>query len=312
MTRLRIVIVNWNAGHLLRDCLTSISSSKYSNFELEQVVVVDNNSTDASLDGLETIGLPLKVIRNSKNLGFAAACNQGAQGFEGNYILFLNPDTRLYLQSLSIPIDFMEESIYADVGICGVQLIDESGHVARSCARFPTAVGFLAHSIGVDRLFPTIGHFMAEWSHDHTAHVDHVIGAFYLVRRELFECLQGFDEQYFVYLEDLDFSYRAWKSGWRTVYFTDAQAFHAGGGTSNQIKARRLFYSLRSRLIYAFKYFSWIGAILVLLSTLLVEPMVRSALAVARRSWTSFKETWQGYGMLWCWLPQWWFKGLTR
>lgn len=133
-----------------------------------------------------------------------------------------------------------------------------------------------------------------------------------MVRRTTFESLGGFDERFFVYFEEVDFSYRARQAGWRSVYLADVQAFHAGGGTSNQVKARRLFYSLRSRLLYAAKHFSTAGTALVFLATLLLEPLSRSALALARRSWPALRETWQGYAMLWRWLPQWVFKGVTR
>src|SRR5660398_194498 len=110
-----------------------------------------------------------------------------------------------------------------------------------SCARFPCVSGFLAHAVGLDRSFPRLGHFMAEWDHLANRQVDHVIGAFFLVRRGLFEQLQGFDERFFVYFEDVDFSCRAKQSGWKSYYLADTQAFHAGGGTSNQVKAQRSF-----------------------------------------------------------------------
>lgn len=206
----------------------------------------------------------------------------------------------------------MEEPANRGVGICGAQLIDESGKVSRSCARFPSVTGFLAHAVGLDRVFPRVGHFMAEWDHLTNRQVDHVIGAFFCVRRELFEGVQGFDERFFVYLEDLDFSCRAHKAGWQSFYLADAQAFHAGGGTSNQVKAKRLFYSLRSRLLYAFKHFSFPAALMVLATTLLLEPLARSALALARRSLSGLKETWGGYRMLWAWVPKWLFKNETR
>jgi len=153
---------------------------------------------------------------------------------------------------------------------------------------------------------------MSEWAHDSTQKVDHVMGAFFLVRREVFEKLRGFDERFFVYLEDLDFSYRAKQAGWDSAYLADVQAFHYGGGTSNQVKARRLFYSLRSQLLYAFKHFHWLGALWVLLVMLVVEPVTRIFFAVIRRSWSSVKETLAGYAMLWKWLPDWIFKGVTR
>lgn len=306
---LDIVIINWNAGVQLRTCIDSIV--QYSAGLVKQTIVVDNGSvdrSDASMEGLPNVTL----IRTGANLGFGKACNLGAQHVKSDYVLFLNPDAALYADTLPKVMAYMQDPANARAGICGVQLLDEAGQVSRSCARFPSAPGFIAHAVGLDRFFPRLGHFMAEWDHAQTREVDHVIGAFFLMRRNLFDALHGFDERFFVYLEDLDLSYRAHQAGWRSVYFTDAQAFHAGGGTSNQIKARRLFYSLRSRLLYGFKHLSWIGAVGVLLATLLVEPVSRSVLALLRRSWSGLTETWAAYGMLWRWLPQWLFKGVTR
>lgn len=313
MNVIDVVVVNWNAGSQLVEVVSSIE--KYHRGLVSSVIIVDNASTDDSLGRVETMqNLPFKplIIRNSKNCGFGKACNLGAQQAKSEYLLFLNPDAALYTDTLPKALAFMQDPVNSKVGICGVQLLDEAGHVSRSCARFPSALGFVAHAVGLDRFFPRLGHFMAEWDHAQARQVDHVIGAFFLVRRELFSALHGFDERFFVYLEDLDFSYRARQAEWRSMYLAEAQAFHAGGGTSNQVKARRLFYSLRSRLLYAFKHFSWIGAVGVLLATLLVEPVSRSALALLRSSWSGLKETWAAYGMLWCWLPQWVFKGDTR
>lgn len=273
--------------------------------------MVDNASSDGSEQtALDRPGVTL--ICSSENLGFGKACNLGVMQASSEYLLFLNPDAAVYPGTLEKALAYMQDPINAQVGICGVQLVEDTGRVSRSCARFPSAIGFLAHAIGLDRLYPRLGHFMVEWPHDSTRQVDQVIGAFFLVRRTLFEDLGGFDERFFVYFEEVDFSYRARQAGWRSVYLADVQAFHAGGGASNQAKARRLFYSLRSRLLYATKHFSAAGVGLVLLATLLVEPLSRSALAVAKFSWPALKETWQGYAMLWRWLPQWVFKGATR
>ena len=308
-TLLDVVIVNWNAGVQLLNCVHSVldSGSTY----VERLIIVDNASTDDSIFPLRTLPA-LEVIDSGGNLGFGRACNLGARGGSSDFILFLNPDAALFPETLTKALGYMNALPNADVGICGVQLLDEAGHISRSCTRFPSSLGFVAHAIGVDRIFPRFGHFMAEWEHTQTRQVDHVIGAFFLVRRELFETLEGFDERFFIYLEDLDFSYRAYRLGWRSVYLADVQAFHAGGGTSNQIKARRLFYSLRSRLLYSFKHFSWIGASAVLMATLFVEPASRSVLALLRRSWPGLKETWAAYGMLWQWLPRWATQGVTR
>lgn len=304
-----IVVVNWNSGVQLRNCVDSIA--QYGAGLVEKTIVVDNGSldgSDASVEGL----LNVTLIRTGTNLGFGKACNLGAHKAKSDYLLFLNPDAALYAESLPRALAYMQDPINVKVGICGVQLLDETGHLSRSCARFPSSLGFVAHAVGLDRLFPRLGHFMAEWDHAQTREVDHVIGAFFMFRRAVFESLNGFDEHFFVYLEDLDLSYRAHQAGWNSVYLANTRAFHAGGGTSNQVKARRLFYSLRSRLLYAFKHFSWLGAVGVLLATLFLEPFSRSALALLRQSWSGLKETWAAYGMLWRWLPQWVLKGVTR
>jgi GT2 family glycosyltransferase len=303
------VVVNWNSGPLLDDCLKSISRMER-DFDMH-TVVVDNDSMDSSeliVDNYPDVTL----LRSGGNVGFGKACNLGANLVNSDYVLFLNPDAAVLPESVARSLRFMQTPKNANVGICGIQLLDESGHVARSCSRFPTPIGFVIHSMGLDRIFSKLGHFMTEWPHDKTQYVDHVIGAFFLVRRELFKSLNGFDERFFVYLEDLDFSYRAKQAGWRSIYLAEAQAFHIGGGTSDQVKAKRLFYSLRSRLLYSFKHFKLPGSLLVLICTLLLEPISRSLFAVGRFSWTSFAETWSGYGMLYRWLPHWLLKGVAR
>lgn len=295
---LSIVIVNWNAGHQLRDCISSIRDLHGD--VLTRIVVVDNASSDDSLNGIEFLGIPVTIIRNESNFGFAAACNQGAAIATTPYLLFLNPDTRLYENSLDTPLSFMANPENAKIGICGIQLINESGQVDRSCARFPTPLIFLLQSVGLNKL-PGLRRFSlhrTDWDHATTRTVDHVIGAFFLVRRSLFEQLQGFDERFFVYLEDLDFSRRAHLNGWQSVYLTRAQAFHAGGGTSKQVKAARLFYSIRSRLLYGFKHFSPAAAWAVLAVTILLEPISRIVFSVVRANWRDAFYTLQGYRML--------------
>ncbi len=305
---LDIIIVNWNAGQQLKTCVDSIT--QFGGNLVDKIIVVDNGSADGSETSVEAIP-NVTLIRAGENLGFGKACNLGAKSADSDYLLFLNPDAALFEGTLIKVVNFMQEPANQAVGICGVQLIEESGQVSRSCTRYPAVSGFVAHAVGLDRIFPRMGHSMSEWDHLADRHVAHVMGAFFFVRRGLFEQLRGFDERFFVYLEDLDFSYRAHQAGWHSFYLADAQAFHAGGGTSNQVKARRLFYSLRSRLLYAFKHFSVPAALTVLFATLLMEPLARSVLALARRSLPSFNETWAGYFMLWAWLPKWIFKNKT-
>lgn len=302
-----VVIVNWNAGLQITEAIASIAQHHHN--VVSSVTIVDNASTDDSLSRVKAIkNLPftLQIIYNKENYGFGAACNQGAQGSRADYLLFLNPDTRLFDNSLSLPLAFMEDERNQSVGICGIQLIDERGEVSRSCAKSPTTRMFYSKIFGLDRLFPDFfqSHFMEEWDHRENREVDHVIGAFFFLRRRLFEQLNGFDERFFVYLEDLDFSIRAKKNGWTSYYLANAQAYHKGGGTSDQIKARRLFYSLRSRILYGYKHFTPSEALLLMVSTLCLEPLVRLAFNFLRGSFKSAGETINGYLMLYRALPK--------
>ncbi|NPV29977.1 MAG: glycosyltransferase family 2 protein [Firmicutes bacterium] len=303
--RLDIIIVNWNSGHQLQCCLNSILRADKESFIVERVVVVDNASTDGSAEGVEDFDLPLCLIHNIENRGFAAACNQGAKGSKADYLLFLNPDTCLFKDSLTKPLTFMEQKENRNIGILGIQLVDDNGQISHTCARFPTPGRFFSKMFGLDRLFPKLfpSHFMTEWDHREGRVVDQVIGAFFLVRRSIFEDLGGFDERFFVYFEDLDFALRARQAGWHNFYLADVQAYHKGGGTSEQVKATRLFYSLRSRILYGYKHFGWWSATGLMLGTLLLEPLTRIAWAVIRRSGRDIIETINGYFMLWRALP---------
>jgi len=296
---LAIVIVNWNAGEQLRACLQAVALAGQTQYRLQHVVVVDNASSDDSLLNLPGDALPLQIIRNPDNRGFGAACNQGARLCAADFLLFLNPDTRVEADALDRAIAHLQSADGAPAGVCGAHLLGPRDGTHRHCARRATPLRMLAHLCGVDRLTPwTSGYLMRRWDHADSRPVDHVMGAFYLIRRPLFEALGGFDERFFVYLEDLDLSERVRQAGYAVHYRADVRVFHKGGGTSEQIKARRLHYSLDSRLRYARKHFSLPGAAAIWAGTLLLEPLLRLAQALARGSTAQAFETLRAY----CWL----------
>jgi len=125
-----------------------------------------------------------------------------------------------------------------------------------------------------------------------------VIGAFFFMRKRVFDALNGFDQRFFVYLEDVDVSLRAKQAGWSTMYLAGAQAFHLGGGTSQQVKTTRLFYSIRSRITYGFKHFSLWKAWGLVLVTVVLEPISRTIFFLLRGSWRDILNTWKGYYLL--------------
>jgi GT2 family glycosyltransferase len=297
---LDIIIVNWNSGILLSGCLNSIKNASSDNFKLNRVVVVDNASTDNSLEAIVNFDLPLVLIKNRKNLGFSKACNQGAKNSNANYLLLLNPDTRLYNNSLSEPIQFLEKNENVSVGIIGIQLRDENNLISRNCSRFPTPSSLIYNSVGLDRLFPKIfaPHFMKEWDHQDSRFVDQVMGSFFFVRRTLFEKLNGYDERFFVYYEDLDFSYRAKKDGFKSYYLTTTKIYHKGGGTSEKVKAQRLAYILRSKLLFSKKHFSKSSYSIIFLITIFIEPFARIFGEIINGSFGNIPEILGGYKKL--------------
>ncbi len=305
MPSISIIIVNWNSGTQLAECLASLPSALDGSFRLELVIVVDNASTDGSASRFVADRLPLQLIANQINRGFAAACNQAAARCTADYLLFLNPDTRLSNTSLQAPIAFMEQAENAHVGTLGVQLVDADGVVSRTCARALTPGMIIRRILGIDRLLAPLfpSHVMTDWEHAQTREVDHVTGAFFLVRRELFRALGGFDERFFVYLEDVDFSVRSNHAGWRTCYLASTTVYHKSGGSSEQIKAERLFYSLRSRILFGYKHFTSGSAAVVLLATVALEFVTRLVRATARRSLTEARDTCRAYALLWEALP---------
>jgi GT2 family glycosyltransferase len=302
-----IVIVNWNTGSQLRDCLQSISPAcPASVLCLRQAVVIDNASVDGSADSLEDFPLPLTMIRNHENKGFAYACNQGAKVGASEYILFLNPDFRLFPDSLVKALRFLEGKQNERVGILGIQLVDENGVIQRNVARFPTPKSLFYQMLGLNRLWPRRfpSHFMTDWDYQESREVDQVTGAFYLVRREVFEELKGFDERFFMYFEDLDLACRAKQAGWKSYYLADAQALHYGGGASYQVRAKRLYYVLNSRVSYIAKHFGAPSATRILVASLLVEFWARLGWSLVNLSGQNFIETLRAYGMFARTFPQ--------
>jgi len=294
-----VVIVNWNAGHLLYECVESII--RHGGTSVSKIIVVDNNSSD-NFAGFIKDFPQVNLIRAKENLGFGKACNLGAGHSESDFILFLNPDARIYPDTLEKVLEFMKAEENSKVGLCGVQLFNEDGVIARSSSRFPSVSGILSHSMGLSKILPILGSNMIEWDHLSTKTVDQIIGAFFFVRQSIFQELKGFDEQFFVYFEEVDFSFRAKQLGWTSVYFAGAQAFHVGGGVSQKVKSKRLFYSMRSRIQYSYKHFTTPEIAGVFFATLFIEPITRIVLSIVNKSLVSIKETVNAYVMLYKWV----------
>jgi N-acetylglucosaminyl-diphospho-decaprenol L-rhamnosyltransferase len=281
---LDVVVVNYNGGWYLRKCIQSLFAAERPNFSWGKVVVVDNASTDDSIHTVPDSDLPVKVVRNAANRGFAAANNQGARLGNADLILFLNPDARVAPGTLARSVAFMADPHNAQVGICGGQMLAEDGTPRASCSRFPTLMMLIAKMTGFAHLFPdrVPTQRIRPDEMRESGIVDQVIGAFFMVRRDVFEALGGFDERFFLYMEEVDFAYRARHAGYLSYFLANVPVYHEQGASSSQIGGLRLFYMLRSQTEFARKHWTrWQARVLALL-IVLAEVPVRAVLAGVR------------------------------
>lgn len=234
---LSIIILNYNSGGFLKKCLESIGKAKKNGFEYE-VIVVDNASTDGSIkfiNELTDYGLRIRTILNKKNLGFAAGNNVGIKKAKGRYLLFLNPDTIVMSNTFRGMIKFMDNHPQAGAATCRVEL--PSGKLDEACHRgFPTPWNAFCHFSGLEKLFPKsrifAGYTLGWESLDKVHEIDSGVGAFLMVRKEVGDNLNWWDEDYFWYGEDLDFCYRIKKAGWKIYYVPKVKIIHYKGVSS--------------------------------------------------------------------------------
>ncbi len=292
-----IIIINWNSGNMLQQCVQSILLPANEAL-LKTIFIIDNHSADNSI-ALLPLHPKIKIIQNNENRGFAKACNQGFALATAPFVLLLNPDTRLFDNTLSDCWTFMQSR--PDVDIAGCQLLNDDGSTAISCARFPTVLHMCYDSIGLAKIAPRIftpSNLMTDWNHSESRFVDQVMGAFMFIRKEVFQKVGYFDERFFVYFEELDFSKRLAELGGKSYYTHSAKAYHVGGGTTHRVKAFRLYLNLKSRLQYAKKHFSFLGYMLVAFCTFFIEPFSRSLFLMIKGDFIGIGQLLQAYKKL--------------
>jgi GT2 family glycosyltransferase len=232
---LSIIIVSYNAKELLRKCLESISRFQQDlDFE---VMVIDNHSDDGSTEMLKGKYSRVKLLQNQRNLGFAAACNQGILRSRGRFILLLNPDTEFTSGGITKMVEFL--AAHSQVGICGPQMIDPKGEVLFSCRSFPSFLTAISSSQSVlNRFFSnnplSKKYLLKDVDRSQEKEVDWVSGSSLLAKREVFEKIGLLDEIFFMYVEDVDFCYRAKKSGFLVYYFPQAIVVHQVGASTRR------------------------------------------------------------------------------
>lgn len=255
--KVSIVIVSYNTKEFLRACLASISDL-YAGI-LPRVTVVDNASEDGTVEALEAEFPEASLIKNTTNLGYAKAVNQGIEASSSPYVLVLNPDIEVRAGSIENMVEFMES--HPDAGIGGARLVYPDGTLQPSCRTFYTLPVVLLRRTFLGKLFPNAGpvreHLMLDWDHATDRAVDWVIGASMIVRKEAFERVGGMDERFFLYLEDVDWCSRMQKHGYKVYYVAGAEMKHHHRRESARLLPDR---KLLAHLFSTFRYYDKWGS----------------------------------------------------
>ena len=291
MESVSVIIVSYNTRDILLGCLRSVYASKC--VDGLGVFVIDNSSTDTSVEAVHAAFPQCRVIANDENLGFSKANNLGLECAQGRYVLLLNPDTVVEPDVLQKMTEYMDK--HPDVGMVSCKLVTGDGSLDLACRRsFPSLWDGFCRASGLSALFPRSRLFsrynLTYLDEDETYEVDAVNGAFAFVRREAVEQVGPLDEDYFMYIEDLDWCYRFRKAGWKIAYHPAATTVHLKGQSGNPrspIMIRELFKS--TEIFYRKHYFPHMrafGTVLMLASLRLWKwtTLLRNAVRPEKRT----------------------------
>ncbi len=251
---LSIIIVNWNTRDWLIKCINSIyinlGGITQTNVE---ILVVDNSSTDGSVDAVRKNFPEVILLPKETNLGFARSNNIAAKQAQGEYLLFINPDTIVHPPAISILLDYL--NINPSIGAVGPRLLNQDGSIQISVWPKPTLFRECWRLFHLDRLLPISQYPNSILQSIIPQPVDVMMGAFFAIRRSVFEALAGFDEQFFIYSEEIDLFVRMKKEGWLLYLNPDATVTHYEGQSTRQVSYDMFIELYRNKLKFIRKHY---------------------------------------------------------
>lgn len=257
-----VVIVNWNACDVLADCLRSIREQTPS--IACEVIVIDNASTDGSVEMVRRDFPDVHLIANEDNLGFAAANNQGMRAAQGRYVLLLNPDTVILDRAIEKNVAFADAR--SDAGVVGVKTLRGDRRLTRNCFQYSGLLNLAIATSGLNKAFPTHRFWSRErygwWDYNSIRTVDVVAGCYMLVRKEVIDSVGGMDEQFFMYGEEMDWCRRITRAGWKIYFQPDACIIHYGGLSAAQNPNSMQMEQRKSYLYYFRKHYGRLSVLL--------------------------------------------------
>lgn len=259
---LSVIIVSYNVRHFLEQCLYSVR--KAAEHHSCEIFVVDNNSADGSCSLVSNLFPEVRLIRNSENKGFSAACNQAIRMADGKFILLLNPDTVVEEDTFTKCLNFMEE--YPEAGALGVKMINGNGKLLPESKRaLPTPATAFFKLTGLAWLFPKSRlfnrYYLGHLDSSETTVAEIISGAFMFIKKEALEKTGLLDESFFMYGEDIDLSYRLIKAGYKNYYFPGVKIIHYKGESTRKGEINYIVYFYRAMLIFIKKHFGKKGSL---------------------------------------------------
>lgn len=266
--QLSIIILNYNVRYFLELCVLSVQNA-IQNSDAE-IIVIDNNSQDDSCEMMKKRFPNIKLIENKENSGFPKGNNIGVAAAKGEYICILNPDTVVAEDTFSKVLAFAKKQ--KELGIVGVKLIDGTGNFLPESKRgIPTPLVAFTKIMGLYKILPkTFGEYYAQHlSENQTGKVDILVGAFMLMKRDLYLEIGGFDENCFMYSDDIDLSYMALKKGKTNYYFHETSVVHYKGESTVKDEtymkrfqeAMNFFYQKHFQVSLLFSVFMKVGIV---------------------------------------------------
>lgn len=256
--KVSVCIVTLNASKYLHHCLTLLEQSQGA--EVEQIIVVDNRSNDNTVKMIHENHSSVTLIQNNRNEGYTIPMNRAMKEADGEYLLILNPDAFVKPKAVAALANFLD--LHPEVGIAGPKVLNVDGTFQKSCRRgVARPWNVISYFTGLAARFPDnskyTGYHLSHLDENILNEVDGVSGSCMMIRRNLIDKIDCFDERFFAYQEDSDYCFRAKAAGWKIYYVPEAEVIHdAGRGGSAAYKYRSLFEWHRSYYLLYKKHFS--------------------------------------------------------
>lgn len=265
---LSVIIVNYNVKEFLQNLLHSLHKAA-PNISHE-IIVVDNASDDGSVEFIREKFPSVKLIVNQNNLGFSKANNTALKLAQGNYILLINPDAIVSEDTITKMIAFLKE--HDDAGLAGCKILNPDGSLQLACRRsFPGPWTSFCKVTGLSSLFPKSKLFakynLTYLDENSTCEVDAISGSFMMMKREVYEKVGGFDEQFFMYGEDLDLCYRVQQNGYKVYYYPGTQIIHYKGESTKRSSLDETKYFYDAMHLFVKKHLSTFFLVEIILRT---------------------------------------------